>query len=1170
MLKKIKKFFKGLLATTLSGTTTLSGIAAVTLTQASAADEWVLTIDDDAIPTAVDIKDAGSNHYWNYNGTSLFNLNNTVTGVNMSVFCIEPGVATTTGNIYSTGSDVFNNFSRDVQRKINLAGLYYQYYASGNLGSSYNKFTRAAVQWYIWLQAIQETKGYVDPYMDFAAIMANSSAEGQVDLTYIQDEYNKLTTWIGQAGVEPSFTCTSGSCTKNTSNQFLVNPGETLVFTDTNGVLHNKEWEVSPSDTVGINFTKSGDTISVSIDSNYRGNFTGKFTVSQYKSIIVDAANYPFLVFSNGGIEDYQNLVSPGYPSYVDPGDVDIEIKATTGKIIVEKYDSIYGDALANTVFEIYNSSNALEATVTTGADGKATTDWLPYGNYTVKELTPSTGYNNDNTTGKPVTINGDSISVEFQDKIIQGTVSVTKSDASTGTKLNDAIFSIYKVSGTSGVNYPTPIFITDMDATDVNGYSLSGLLDYGTYYLVEKNAAYGYYNPQTHYNFSITEEGVNVPLNITNDRQTLEINVTKLDDNSDGYGWGSVEGEVAKLSGAEFGLYQHVILRDAITGVKYFENDILVDSATSDSNGLAKFELQTSYTSDLQFDSYYYVKEIKAPIGYKLNTTPQNIVYEYGNQFDTAVVVNLTFENEINKAPIVVTKTDVETGEKLAGAVFDIYNKYDDIVDTITTDANGIAASKDLRPGNYTVTERTAPTNYQLTNVNDFDGTTTGTNSKSVEITLDGTTHNAITATTSFTNLHNKGKLTVTKVDGLTVDYETVCDGAGENCESQAKLNDDSILLPNVEFAIYAKNDLSKVVATGKTDSTGKFSVILNTGDYYLQEISAPAGYNVNPSLIAFTLSNHGDTVNKIITNMTVYGNISVYKVGETLIGASKDATSGITNLEYKNTYMAGVEFEIYANEDIYHPLTHELLFAKDSLVRSVTTGIDGKVTVSDLALGSYYVKEVNAPIGHSVYDATSNIKYITLTEEDANFEGLIEDDVTFVNERLTIDPQLYKVGAKLTSDEDKEAVYEYTALKGAIFGVYNTEAISYTDNDGNAKTIESNTLLGTMETDENGFADVQVKIPFGKYYVQEIKAPDGYYLNDKKFDFELIWSQELQKENVLIVNIADSENPIINYEIVLPKTGVNSSILFNSIGIATIALAGASIVVNKKHKSE
>lgn len=127
------------------------------------------------------------------------------------------------------------------------------------------------------------------------------------------------------------------------------------------------------------------------------------------------------------------------------------------------------------------------------------------------------------------------------------------------------------------------------------------------------------------------------------------------------------------------------------------------------------------------------------------------------------------------------------------------------------------------------------------------------------------------------------------------------------------------------------------------------------------------------------------------------------------------------------------------------------------------------------------------------------------------------------------------------------------------------NTKNKSYFSSKDLMKLIDSKQYVIYESSDI--FADVQVKIPFGKYYVQEIKAPDGYYLNDKKFDFELIWSQELQKENVLIVNIADSENPIINYEIVLPKTGVNSSILFSSIGIATIILTGASVLISKKN---
>lgn len=1175
MFKKIKKILKGLMASTLSATTTVSGIAAVTSMPVSAANEWVLETNVGG-GAAFKLTNASTGHNYYQSEESFFTLVNSATGQRIDAFCMEPGKTTVAGNTYSESREAWDRIATEGQRRINIAGLWYEQYHSGRHGSQYSSLARTATQWYIWSVAGQYgVTGSSNVYDSIDWTWSENNSSDINRFNYARNFYNELVSFINNFDVKPNMAADAATAAKvigNTSSGapiYGITPGDTLTWYDTNRVLSDSRWAVEPSTVPGITITKNGNSVVMNISSDYRNtNQITLPTISEFKELRTGN----FLVFAGN---DIQHLVSPLAPRLTDPYDGEETIKLNVGKITVEKYDSIYGDVLANTTFEIYNSANEKVSTLTTGSDGKATSDWLLYDTYTVKEVEPSTGYNNDNTEGKTVVVDGESATVEFNDKIIQGWVELNKTDETTNQKLAGAEFEIHRLSGPNGtLSQAEQDRVIDTITTDTNGYAKSGLLDYGDYYLVEKTAAYGYYNPQTKYNFSITNEGATVTVNATNNRQTLEINVTKQDDNSDGFGL-NADGTNIKLEGAEFGLYQHVILRDSVTNIKYYEDDVLIDTATSDANGLAKFELQTAYTSTLQFDSYYFVKELKAPVGYLLNDTEQTVVYEYGSQFDPAVVINLTAENEIMKAPITVYKQDVETDEYLAGATFEIKNANGVVVDTITTDSEGKAISKDLRPGIYTVTEIGAPEHYQLSNVKDWESNTEGTNTKSVEITINEDSANpgtymAVGDSTNFKNLHDKGKIKLTKVDGLTVDYNTVCDTDGENCVSNPVLKEDSVLLPNVTFAIYAKDDLSSPVFTGTTNSDGELEAILNTGEYYIQEIAAPEGYNVNPALMAITLTTHGETVEKIITNMTIYGNISIYKIGETLTDATYNETSGITELHYENTYVGGVEFEVYANEDIYHPLTGKLIYAKDSLVRRVVTGTDGKVMITDMPLGTYYVKEVTAPAEHSVYDATSDVKYITLTEEDANFEGVIEDEARFMNERLVIDPQLYKVGAKLVKDTNSETEYEYNPLPGAIFGVYNEEDIAYVDAEGNNQTIKANSLLGVMETNEEGFADVEVKIPFGKYYVKEIQAPEGYYLNEDKYPFELVWKQELQENNTLTVSISDPENPIVNYEIVIPQTGVNSTTLYTVTGVIIIAIAGAAIVINKKRNIE
>ena len=97
--------------------------------------------------------------------------------------------------------------------------------------------------------------------------------------------------------------------------------------------------------------------------------------------------------------------------------------------------------------------------------------------------------------------------------------------------------------------------------------------------------------------------------------------------------------------------------------------------------------------------------------------------------------------------------------------------------------------------------------------------------------------------------------------------------------------------------------------------------------------------------------------------TNHPVKGQLKIYKQGEMLTGYEKD-------FQYEMRGLSGAEFEVYAAENIYtadHQVDENgertMYFAKDALVATVTTGEDGYATVKNLPLGSYYVKEKNAP---------------------------------------------------------------------------------------------------------------------------------------------------------------------------------------------------------------
>lgn len=838
-----------------------------------------------------------------------------------------------------------------------------------------------------------------------------------------------------------------------------------------------------------------------------------------------------------------------------------------TGTVTIDKQDNVTLELLPNTKFRLRAADNNpysdIDMEITTNAQGKYVTDALPYGDYLISEIEPSKGYNNNNNTEITITVNNSNVNKTFKNKIIQGRVNLTKVNSEYVTdRLQGAVFSVYKIKDIFNT-LPEPQFIGDY-TTDANGHIQTGLLDYGDYYIVEKQATYGFYNPQTKYYFNIRNEGENITLTdpsseyIGNTPVVPKVIVTKLDNNSDGYGTDE-HGNKLKLQGAKIELWEHVVLRDA-WGHFLSETDALIAGPTyTNEDGEAIFNTKLAYSNELQQSgSYYYVKEVEAPYGYLLDETnnTQTISFDYQGQFIPVVEMNSIFENEIIKGKIKVIKVDKENNEvKLPGAVYEIKNKDGVVVDTITTDENGEAFTKDLRVGKYTIHEITAPENYQL-----------DAEDAEVELTYSDEEGQTIVKTqiVEIGNTHNKGTLTIKKVDGLTLNYETTCEDENDlsTCVVNPILTEETTYLPGVKFAIYKKEDLDNPVAEITTDENGKAEILLNTGDYFYQEISAPEGYNINPKLVPFTLENHGDTFEDIFANMFMYGQIKVYKIGEKLEGIKVDE-NGVTNLVWKEDFMPGTKFTLYADAEIKHPITNKVLYKKDDIVREIITDENGEALVENLPLGKYYVKETVSPEFHSVYDAINDTKYIQLTEEDANFEGIIESEITFKNERVIIDPTIYKQGASLVDVNDESKGYNYAPLAGAKFGVYNTEKITSADE---KVTIEPDTLLAIMETDENGFADVEVKLPFGKYYVKEIAAPEGYEINNETYPFELVWNQELQNKAVLNVDVTNKENPITNYKIEVPDTGLNRIEIYTAAGLAIIAISGLAVFINKK----
>ena len=253
------------------------------------------------------------------------------------------------------------------------------------------------------------------------------------------------------------------------------------------------------------------------------------------------------------------------------------------GYIDLTKTDVETGDKLQGAIFGIYKAEdNSKVGELTTDINGYAKSGLLPYGQYYLKEVQAPTGYVlNDTTYPVSITNNGATVSVSAENTKIKGYIDLTKTDAETGDKLQGAIFGIYKAEDNSKVGELT---------TDINGYAKSGLLPYGQYYLKEVQAPTGYVLNDTTYPVSITNNGATVSVSAENTKIKGKIKIEKH----------------CNIS--------HELLSGAVYGIYKADNDTLVQSITTDKTGYVE--------SDFIPYGSYYIKEIKSPQGYDLDTT--------------------------------------------------------------------------------------------------------------------------------------------------------------------------------------------------------------------------------------------------------------------------------------------------------------------------------------------------------------------------------------------------------------------------------------------------------------------------------------------------------------------------------------------------------------------
>lgn len=725
------------------------------------------------------------------------------------------------------------------------------------------------------------------------------------------------------------------------------------------------------------------------------------------------------------------------------------------------------GDAtLAGAVYGIYKGDQLVD-TYTTDANGQFTTKYYVCGDdWTIREITPSEGYLLDNTVypigaaAKNYTVEYNTTASDVTEQIIKGRIAIIKHTDDGETQLETpevgAEFAIFLKAAGSYDNAKASE--RDYLTCDENGYAATKDLPYGIY-TVHQAKGWDGRELLADFDVYIAKDGQTYRYLANNRNFESYIKIVKVD---------AETGKVIPLAGAGFRLYRPD--RSLITQTFTYPEVTTIDTFYTNSDGY----LITP--EKLEYGTGYSLVEVSAPCGYTLNSEPIyfDVTADNATEENTVTVVEVTKPNTAQKGVIRISKSGeafssvteadgiyqpVFAVKGLAGAVYEITAAEDIItpdgtlryaagavVDTVTTDETGLAESKPLYLGKYEVKEITAPTGYVL-----------NTEIHTAELVYAGQEVEITETAADFCNERQKAAVSLDKV--LEQDERF---GIGKNGELSA-----------VTFGLFAAEELtaadgSIIPADGlleilSVDENGHAvcKIDLPFGSYYLKELSADGHYILSDEKYPIVFDYAGQDIalveikvndGKPIGNDLIYGEIH---------GLKKDEDGNA---------LGGAVIGLFKADCTE--------FTRENAILTAVSKEDGGFSFADVPYGNWLVREIEAPTGFVLSDETFAV---TVDKDGAVIEVEIE------NTRIRGTVQLTKV--------DKD--YPDNKLTGAEFAVYR-------DSNGNKALDADDELLGTLT--ETGIGVYEMPdLCYGGYFVKEAKAPEGFYLDENVYYFEI-----------------------------------------------------------------
>ena len=805
------------------------------------------------------------------------------------------------------------------------------------------------------------------------------------------------------------------------------------------------------------------------------------------------------------------------------------------------------GDAkLSGAVYGLFKG-NDLVAQYTTDSNGSFTTDYFVCGtDWTVREISPSEGYLLNDTVYR-VGADPRDYNIEYNtapdmtvmEQVIKGKISIIKHTDDGETQIETpekgAEFQVYLKSAGSFVNADKDE--RDTIVCDEDGFASTKLLPYGIY-TVHQTKGWAGRELITDFDVFINKDGKTYKFLINNKNFESYLKVVKLDKET---------GKQIAYEGAAFEIYDSDNHR--VTMQYTYPQVTSIHTFYTNKEGYLITPEKLPYGD-------YTLKEVQAPYEYVLDDTPIPFVISQENaSTDTGVtVVKVKAKDMAQKGVINITKTSeifssVEENNgvytpkysvgNLKGAVFEVYAAEDittldgtvryeqgTLVDTITTDDDGVAKSKELYLGKYTVIEKTAPNGY-VHNAAKYDA----------ELTYAGQN---VSVTSTELSVYNERQKVSVSLKKIMAEDKTF--GIGNNGE-----------ITSVRFGVYADEDIKAnngdiipkdaLITFANCDKNGSivFDCDLPVGfKWYVKEIATDKHYILSDTKYEFDTEYQGQDIkvidikinnDKAIENNLIYGSVKGLKIDRETQEVIKGATFGLFKSD-----------------------TTEL--TEENAILTVVTDESGIFAFNNVPFGEYLIKELKPADGY-------------LDNEDV-FTVIIKDNEQVV-ELTAVNDKVPELKTTATVNGKKEAVAKgETTIKDTVeykHLVPNTEYVIkgtlMDKSTGKPFMVKGKEVTSTVKfTPDKANGTVEVKFTFDASNIK--KSTD------------LVVFESLYRDNVEIAVHADLKDKGQTVTIVppapkTPKTSDNRN-LGTWIGLGGVGLGAgiAALLLKLKMKKD